>query len=242
MLKEVRDLIGLDGLIQILLDALSEEDLDRFEKERAASANPGLPLIPRAEGIARLACESPTLQPALAEALDGKNASLIQDLSKLSSEDLLRDYSPQNADLMSAPGCLLWSLFRCQENEDCLRLLQIWNDYLVNRSSGTDRREKGRLARRTACLSWSPPRFSRRFPWRRKRRPRLLYRLLLAGLARTHRIGTEAAARYSGRPDRSNRKNRVGIGIGATGTAGPDGGIQKECSCFIFLGRGGQTG
>lgn len=135
MLKEVRDLVGLDGLVQILLDALSEEDLDRFEKEAKSTAVPGATALARAEKIARLACESPTLQPSLAEALDRKNASLMQELSDLSSEDLLRDYSPQNADLMNAPGCLLWSLFRCKENENCLRLLQIWNDYLVNRSS-----------------------------------------------------------------------------------------------------------
>ncbi len=135
MLKEVRDLVGLEGLVQILLDALSEEELDRFEKEAGSTAVSGATAHARAEEIARLACKSSALQPSLTEALDRKNASLIQDLSVLSSEDLLRDYSPQNADLMNAPGCLLWSLFRCKENENCLRLLQIWNDFLVNRSS-----------------------------------------------------------------------------------------------------------
>jgi len=135
MLQEVRDLVGLDGFVQILLDALSEEDLGRLEKEAGSTAVPGATALGRAKEIARLAFESPTLQSSLTEALDRKNASLVQDLSVLSSEDLLRDYSPQNADLMNAPGCLLWSLFRCKENENCLRLLQIWNDFLVNRSS-----------------------------------------------------------------------------------------------------------
>lgn len=145
MLMEVRQFVGFNGLIQILLDSFSEKDLDRFEKDAGCAVELGASALSRAENIARLACKSSALQSSLTDALDRKNASLTNDLSGLSSEDLLRDYSPQNADFTNAPGCLLWSLFRSKDNEDCLRLLQIWNDYLVNRSS-SERPDKERKA------------------------------------------------------------------------------------------------
>lgn len=134
MFSEIISQIGHKGLCQVLLDSCSDQDL--IEIANYCGVAGAKTMSDRSKALAMANSLSASSEPntEIVYFLNTNNQDLIDRITQISDDQLLLEYSPQNTELDTAPGKILWALLHFEDRPACRQLLQTWVDFLETAS------------------------------------------------------------------------------------------------------------